>query len=122
MLKLEIFHLKNINEHYKNENKDIEINFAKEREKLSESIESQKVESVKLERTHHILKDLYETQHKKHYNLLQAKESLEEALKDKESEIQKNTTLCKTCVFCQNAFKTRGNLTKHKKTMYSQEY
>ena len=44
VLMLEIFHIKRIYEHYKTDNKDIEIYSSKERAKLNESIESQKVE------------------------------------------------------------------------------
>ena len=62
MLKTETNHLKEINEHYKIEIKNTNINYAKDKAELFENLEAKTIEVQKIEKTHNILKDLYETQ------------------------------------------------------------
>ena len=58
MLKTETNHLKEINEHYKNEIKNTNINYAKDKAELLEHLEAKTIEVKKIENTHNILKDL----------------------------------------------------------------
>ena len=71
-------------EHFKNEVKSKNFEYAKERAKLTDIIEAKTIEAKKIENTHTILKDLYEDQHTKYFNLLKAKEALEKDIQNKE--------------------------------------
>ena len=120
-LKVETNDLKNIIDHYKIDNREIKIYSAKEKIELTNTIETQKVEKEKLDKTHRILKDLYEKQNTKYFNLLETKETLEEALQKKEKELKNNNSICDTCTFCKKTIKDGNVVKKHIRTIYSKE-
>ena len=100
--------------------KNNDMNHAKDRAKLIETLEAKYDEARKIENTHNILKDLYENQHTKYFKLLKAKETLEEDIKIKERDFKTKTDVCETCVYCKRACKTKPDLKKHV-TIYSKE-
>ena len=113
--------LKNIIERYSTDNRDIKIVSAKEKLELSNVIDTQNVEKEKLDKTHRILKDLYEKQNTKYFNLLETKEALEETIQKKENELKRKNSLCNSCPFCKKNNKTGQVYKTHIKTVYSKE-
>ena len=120
VLKTEANFLKELNEHHKIEMKNTNIEHAKGKAELHKNLEAKTNELEKIENTHNILKDLYEAQHKKCFNLLRQKEALEEEIKNKERESKLKAGLCETCVYCRKYSKPKTDLQRHR-TIYSKE-
>ena len=106
VLKEEVNHVKEINCHYQNETKVINITVAKDKTKYTDIIKSKNAEIEKIKRTHDILKDLYEKQLNNYYNLLETKEMLEVSHKNHEIELNNKTLSCKKCDNCRTVLET----------------
>ena len=65
--------LKNINEKFRNENRNLKINAAKENSDSANIIEKQNIEKDRIEKGHKIIKDLYQKQNIRYFNLLKIK-------------------------------------------------
>ena len=120
-LNLTINSLKNINEPFMNENRDLKINEAKEKSDSANIIEKQNIDNDRIEKGHKILKDLYEKQNIKYFNLLENKKALEESLENQERKLKIKTAICDACDICNKTFRNRTSLKKPTKTIYSKE-
>ena len=104
-----------------NENRDLKINEAKEKSDYANIIEKQNIDNDRIEKGHKILKDLYEKQNIKYFNLLENKKALEESLENQERKLKIKTAICDACDICNKTFRNRTSLKKPTKTIYSKE-
>ena len=107
VLKSETNHIKEKTDQFKTEIKNNDMNHAKDRANLIETLSD---EARKIENTYNILKGLYENQQTKYFKLLKAKETLKEDIKIKERAFKIKTGVCETCFYCRRAYKTKPDL------------
>ena len=67
----------------------------------------------KLKNTHNILKDLFESQHKKYYTLLETKEMLDKLFEKQTKDLETKNKIINECVTCRKILNS-GNNTKKK--------
>ena len=75
-----------------------------------------------IEKAHSILKELFEKQHTKYYELLQSKEALEEEFKIEEQKLQNQSRICDACGNCRKTFQSSSDIKRHIRTIYSKEF
>ena len=94
---------------------------ANDKKEFTDTVKSQKLETDKLERTHNILKELFENQQVKYFNLLISKELLEEEIQTQVRKFKNKASICDSCEICKKMLKTRSELKKHKPTIFCKE-
>ena len=109
------------NDQLETECQNINTILANEKKEFTDTIKSQKLETEKLERTHNILKELFENQHVKYFNLLKSKELLEEEIQTQVRKFRNKASICESCEICKKISKTQSYLKKHIPTIYSKE-
>ena len=120
-LQKKVKHLQEINDHYQNEVKEMNSAAAKDKMENTVMIKAKNVELEKLKNTHNILKDLFENQHKKHYNLIETKEMLDKLFEKQTKDLTNKTKIINECVTCRKTLINGNSLKKHSKTIYSKE-